>query len=47
MESYTKSTAFHVNIFSLFFFVSFVYPVAPEDGTGASLREIFLVLSEP
>jgi len=33
--------------FPLFFFASFVYPVAPEDGTGAALREIFMVLSEP
>jgi hypothetical protein len=42
-----KGTEFHVNIFSLFFFASFVYPVAPEDGTGASLRETFLVPACP
>jgi hypothetical protein len=42
-----KGTEFHINIFSLFSFASFVYPVAPEDGTGASLRETFLVPACP
>jgi hypothetical protein len=49
---FCKGPEFHVNIFSLFFFASFVYPacpvapaddtgVAPEDGTGAPLRQAF------
>jgi len=42
-----KGTEFYVNIFLLLFFASFVYPVAPEDGTGASLRETFLVPACP
>ena len=37
----------NVNIFSLFLFASFVYPVAPEDGTGAPLRETSLASVYP
>jgi len=37
----------NVNILSLLFFASFVYPVAPEDGTGAPLRETFLASVYP
>jgi len=42
-ENLSEADKKHKKSFPLFFFASFVYPVAPGDGTGAALREIFMV----